>query len=190
MNLDFNAITAGATVIAVFVAIYAIWVEHRRSRFSQGVELILRLSDMFFYSKEFTQYRREAARYLKKNLTLKASNKKTKSNIKPDVPSSIELDAILDFFEGMEMLVDKAAIDKELAWSYFYWWLSCYYALSKDYIEFWQNKDPNIWEGVIWLHKRLVKIENKENPQGYQIPSTEDLLVFIKHEMNLKYIKD
>lgn len=70
MNLDFNAITAGATVIAVFVAIYAIWVEQRRSRFSQGVELLLRLSDTFFYSKEFIQNRREAARFLKKEFDI------------------------------------------------------------------------------------------------------------------------
>lgn len=120
---------------------------------------------------------------------MKASNKKKRSNIKSDAPSSIELDAILDFFQGMEMLIDKAAIDKELVWSYFSLWLLCYYELSKDYIEFWRNKDPNNWEDVILLHKRLVKIENKENPHKYQPPSTEDLLAFIEDEINLKYIK-
>ncbi len=190
MHLDFNAITAGATVIAVFVAIYAIWVEQRRSRFSQGVELLLRLSDTFFYSKEFIQNRQEAALYLKKKLTLRAGKKKTRSNVKSNtLPSSIELDAILDFFQGMEMLIDKAAIDKELVWSYFSWWFFCYFALSKDYIEFWRNEDPNTWEDVLLLHKQLVKIENKENPQGYQIPSNKELLTFIENEINLKQIK-
>jgi hypothetical protein len=122
-------------------------------------------------------------------LTLRVGNKKTRSNVKSEAFSSVELDAILDFFQGMAMLINKVAIDKELVWSHFSWWLFCYYALSKDYIEFWRNEDPNSWDDVELLHKQLIKIENKKNPHGYHTPSTEELLVFIEDEMNLKYIK-
>ena len=185
MNLDFNAITAGATVVAVFVAIYAIWVENRRSRFSQGVELLFRMTDIFFYSKEFIESRRKAAIFLRKNWNSQKNSGGAKKN-ESKILNSLELDVILNYFQGMAILVRKNAIDKDLTWNYLFWWFDCYYILSQDYIKYWRQSDPNYWNDIDWLHQQLAKIERKKNPQVNNEVLLNHLNTFIADETKLE----
>jgi len=186
LNLDFNAVTAIATVLAVLVAIYALWVEQRRSRFRHGIDLLLRMSDLFFYNKNFINNRRKAIEHLKKNLVLREGSIKRKKNVNSEKLGTVELDAILDFFEGLGIMVYEKSLDKELTYNYFSWWLECYYTLAEDYINHWRELDSNYWYDVELLHQTFMKIKKRGETSDTIKLSLDDLKAFIEDEMSLK----
>lgn len=69
MVLDYEAITAIAALATSLVAIYAVWAENRRARFSQGIDLLMRLNERFD-GQDLKAYRRVAAKNLSLNFTL------------------------------------------------------------------------------------------------------------------------
>ena len=65
MNIDYTAISTWIALLAAFTAIAAVWLEGRRARFSQGLDLLLKLSDAF-HNESFKIKRRLVAKGLRK----------------------------------------------------------------------------------------------------------------------------
>lgn len=177
MNLDYNMISATMAVIASLIAIYAIVHESKRSTFALGMDLLFKINDQFNHP-DFSLKRRAAAKFL-----LKLKDKTDYNNW-----TSPDLDDILDFFQTIASLTERGALDKNIVWEYYSYWLNNYYAVSKEYIELCQKEFPQTWEGVEWLHKVFIQLENKEykyTKRKYSDPSPTEIKQFLIDESNL-----
>lgn len=137
-----NGITALAAAVAALVAIIAVLLENKRSNFSFGVDLILKLE------KDFNSERMKAARKAAAIDLLNSSDKNTTE--------------ILDFFEFMGYLTRQKALDKKMVWEMFYYFLSKYYTASKHFIEKERSKDSTVWANLPYLYSCLSNIEKRE----------------------------
>ena len=174
MTLDYNAISALAAVIAALVAIVAVWVEGRRSRFSHGLDIILKLDDAF-HTEEFKSKRRTVAKLL------------LKSDKNFDQSKHVEdIEDILNHFEMIGLLFKKGVLDKELVSAQFFYWLHYYCFALKDYIASVRRWEPTAWEEVEWLHEQLIPLEREQRPKGINIdPSKETMKEFLTRESKL-----
>lgn len=170
--MDYNAIIAWASVVAVLVALIALIAESKRSRFSAGVEIILRL-DKDFYSPYFKEIRKQAAF---------AFRNKDYSN-----GSNAAIDSILNFFEGVAFFTKRGIVDKETVWYFFFTYLYRFWHFAGEYITNERKFDPTIWTGCIHLYSQLLKIEKKarKNLGGNIELSKEDLDNFLLDELKL-----
>ena len=91
------------TSIAVIVSIVALILQLRRSKFALSVELLQKLDERF-NCPDF---------YKKRKAAIESIKSKTFSDIHE----------ILDFFETIGLLLKRGAVDKEMVWSTFYWWI-------------------------------------------------------------------
>jgi hypothetical protein len=94
------------------------------------------------------------------------------------------VDDVLDFFELIGILARRKAINELFVWHSFFYWIHRYYLLSKDYVAAVRREDPTIWEDLIWLHGRLVKLEKKMRhcSEPELVVSDEELNEFIEEE--------
>ncbi len=178
MNLDYNMISAMMAVISSLIAIYAIVHQSKRSSFALGMDLLFKINDQFNHP-DFTLKRIAAAKFL---LKLKDKTNYDKW-ICPD------LDEILDFFQTIASLIRRGALDKDIVWEYYSYWLNNYYAASEEYIKLCQKEFPQTYEGVELLHKLFVKLENKEykfTKRKYTDPSPAEIKRFLIDESNLR----
>ncbi len=181
MNPDYNMISAIMAVISSLIAIYAIVHEFRRSRFSFGMDLLFKITDQFNHP-DFTLKRIAAAKFL---LKLKDKTDYYKW-ICPD------LDEILDFFQIVGSLTRRGALDKNIVWEYYSYWVNNYYVASEQYIKLCQQEFPQTYEDIVWLHKLFIKLENKEykfTKRKYSDPSPAALKQFLIDESNLRINK-
>lgn len=171
MSVDYNAIMAWAAVVAVLIAVITIWTESRRSRFSIGVDLILRL-DNDFNSPHFKEIRKQVA------VTCRSGDYSTGSNA---------IDSILDFFEGVAFFMKRGAVDKETVWHFFFTYMYRFWHFADKYIEKEREVDPTLWTACIDLYSQLLKIEKQERQRlGGNIDlSEEDLQKFLNEESTL-----
>lgn len=168
MKIDYSAIAAFTGIVALIVTILLRLFESRRSRFSLGIELILKLDERF-NSKELRDARRKAA----------------KSLLNKD--NTYAADDVLDFFEMIGILVRRGALDEKMVWHIFFAWLHQYCHSAKEHIEAERQKDSTVWEDLVRLHDRLVKIEMRERRcrKSDIIPSEDSLKGFLKDESEL-----
>jgi hypothetical protein len=138
---NWTAIAALAALAAVGVAIY----QALLTRMTIGADLIMKLEDRF-EEKSFLESREKAKRALKSN---------TEEN-------KDHIENVFDFFETIGLLVRKKALDKELAWNSFFYWLHGYYRFAQSFIGEQQKDYPNRYIEVVWLHKELMVIEKKK----------------------------
>jgi hypothetical protein len=139
--------------------------------------LLFKINDQFNHP-DFSRKRKVAAKFL-----LKLKNKSDYNSW-----TCLELDDILDFFQAIASLTERGALDKVIVWEYYSYWLNNYYEISKEYIQLCQRESPYTWEGVEWLHKEFVKIENKDRhaKKIYTPPSQEELKQFLIAESKLR----
>jgi len=174
MNIDYNIISAWAAIVAAIAAVVALWIEGRRSRFSHGLDIVLKLDEVFHSKEEFRKKRRAVARLLKSDRNFERGKQVA------------EIEDILNHFEMLGLLLRKGVLDKELVWAYFFVWLHHYYSLLKPYIAYVRRWEPTAWEDVDWLHQQLAAIERKHRPKGTDLgPSEERLREFLDFESNL-----
>lgn len=124
----YEAITAIATaVLAVATLILGIvvWVvavaEGRRSRFSLGVDVAMKLDEQ--WNEGYLDRRRSAAAALL---------------LSPDKRGSGDEDHIedvLDFFETLGHLTKRGALDAEMVWSYFFYWFYGYWLSAREFLD-------------------------------------------------------
>ena len=112
----YSLLTSIATVLGVLVALMAIIIQMRQNRIALGVTLI-RDMEKQFDDTEFKRIRLEVAMrlYFRKEAE----------------PLPLSGEIIMDFFDGMGIYQCKGAIDKEITWVMFYYWLGHYWQLLK-----------------------------------------------------------
>ncbi len=168
MCINYNSISSIAAIVTALIAIVALVIESKRSRFQMGVDMLLKFNDKFL-STDMLEVRRRAVKGI-----LEGHND--------------QADDLLDFFETLGLLVRRKGIEDTFVWHSFFYWIQCYYHLTKDYIALIQKDDPTIWEDFVWLYNRLCKVEKKKlkGCKDTLNISNEDLNEFIDDEINLQ----
>lgn len=155
--------------LAAIIALYSIYAESKRSRFSQGVELLLRLDEEF--SRLLREKRASASLYLAG---------------KPTFEDGLDesLRDVLNFFEKVGYLHRRGALDAEMVWQTFSTWIIPYCAASNSYREQAIKKDKNYYSELGLLYKKIISIEKKKAGQGSidQITSETALRKFCDRE--------
>jgi hypothetical protein len=100
--------------------------------------------------------------------------------------STQEIDTVLDFFETLGILVRRHAVDDELAWNSFSYWVLRYAALTQDHIVARRKNesDETYWQEFEFLIKRFTEIEIKK--RNLKFPpsfSKEQLDSFLQEEI-------
>jgi hypothetical protein len=147
-NVNFNSIVvvsgAFAALAALIVAVVT-YLQLKHSRFALGVDLILKL-ETSFSSAEMKAERNRAANALKGNANL------------------ADIEPVLDFFETVGVLVRRQAIDGELAWSSFSYWVLRYAALAREQIHARRklDSDDTYYQDFDFLVENLTQVEMKK----------------------------
>lgn len=146
--VDSNSIIAGSGALAAVATLIVAGVNFfqlRHSRFTLGVDIILQL-EAAFDSPEMGEARRQAA------IALKAD------------PNTADIEPVLDFFETIGVLVRRHAIDKELAWNSFSYWVLRYEALAREQIHARRKAetDDTYYEEFDFLVKEMRAFETKK----------------------------
>lgn len=162
---------ACAAVVAVLIAVITILVESKRSRFSIGVDLILKL-DSDFNNLDFKEIRKQAAVAFSSGNLSKGSN---------------AIDSILNFFEGVAFFTKRGAVDKETVWHFFFTYMYRFWHFASKYIEKERKVDPTLWTACIDLYLQLLRIEKRERQRldGDIDLTHEDLQKFLNEESTL-----
>ena len=157
--------------VAIFVSIVVLIIQMRRARFSQSIDLTLKLEQRFSGSEDILKARKKAAETLQSNMS----------------SPSTDVDDILDFFDTIGLLVRKKALDKEMVWHTFYYWLHRYSILLEDYIAKRRKTSPATWEDMVDLEKAVVSLELKRCKSKADIEITDDdLKEFLAEECSLE----
>ncbi len=149
MDVLYTAITAWAGLITALIACYAIWVDGKRSRFSQGLDILLKFSNEFNSDSMKAARRQVALTCLKKTKKL---NDVQKANLESE---------ILNHFQTVGLLLRKKILDPELTWSEYSYWVRYYSRLSRGTIDSFREEDPTAWEDVDWMMKQFSKLDKK-----------------------------
>ena len=158
-----------APALGVLVAAIALYYQILRSRFSMNLDLVLKLDERF-NAADFKNIRSKASSLL---LT-----KRTKNNLK-------RAEDVFDFFETLGYMVKHKALDKNIVWHTFYYWVHGYWSIGKDYIlsSRQEESDKSIWEDFEWLHNELLKIERvKGKKSECELICQEKIIEFLKDE--------
>ncbi len=152
------------TLAGVLVAIVGLWFQIQRSRFSMSVELTLKLDDRF-NGDDFSQVRSRAAKGILKREYEEAEN-------------------VFDFFETLGLLVRRGALDTEMVWNTFFYWIHRYWLAGSDYILNEQRIDPSTWADFKLLHDKVVALEKKKTgaTDSDLFLSGETIKQFLKQE--------
>lgn len=155
-----SAVSSAGIIVALSAFVWQI----RRARFNQSVDLLFRLENDFFGAPKRAQ-RVTAARNLLAGQFLEA-------------------EPILDFFETMALLQRRKALDEEMVWHTFSYWIDRYYEATKDYIQIRQKDDPFVWEDFVAFVRMLRKYQS-ERPGAppYTPPSPEQVTKFLEEEL-------
>ncbi len=137
----------------------------RRARLSANVESVWHLSDQW-NSGAMLDVRSAAA-------TALLAGKPT-----------ADVDAVLEFFETLALLLRREAVDEELAALQFSWPLANYWAASRDYVRPRQGDQPSVWEDVGALMTRLTAVVAQRRRHGVADlqPSAEQMRQFLLDE--------
>ncbi len=97
---------------------------------------------------------------------------------------SADVNAVLDFFDELVLLMHRGALDEELTALQFYWPLANYWAASSDYVRQVRREEPSAWIDVGGLVDRLGAIEaqRKQRLLSEVRPSANDVQQFLTDE--------
>ncbi len=137
--INWDAVSAIFTCIAVLVAIWAVIGESRRSRFALGVDLVLKMDERFEAEPMRLARRSAAACLIAKH--------------------QANLPQVLNFFETLGLLLRRKAVDEVFVWNTFAYWILHYYAAAEDYVNEGCKRDPNMWCEFKALYRRMLTVE-------------------------------
>jgi hypothetical protein len=152
-------VAAIAAFLMVIGSLWAVWWQVRRQRIIHSATIVT--DALYRYmSQEWRINRFLSATALRKH----ASGERI---ISSDLP-------VLNFFENMGYLVRKKAVDKEMVWNQFGWYVVRYYfALEKPPSllerERESENDRVLWEEFEWLAKESLRLYNKRGVYIYKI---------------------
>ena len=101
-SVTWDAIKEIASWVAIGVSIIALWTQIRRSRFTQGVDLILKLENRF-----------------EGNLIKSARKRAAKAILNNRKSPGGDVDDVLDFFEMVGLFYRRHALDEDMVWCTF-----------------------------------------------------------------------
>jgi hypothetical protein len=93
------------------------------------------------------------------------------------------LDDVLDSFETVAVLERRGAIDRELAWQTFSYWIDGYAAAAKSFIAEEQEATPTVWEEIEGLRARFAAFERSK---GQVSDAPTDVKAFVRYEGALR----
>jgi len=94
------------------------------------------------------------------------------------------LDEVLNFFDTLGLLVRRRAVDEEMAWHDFDYWVTCYGGASAAVVRKVRHKHPTEWEDFIWLRRQL---DHRESLRiGSRAKCSEPPTQFLSDERDLK----
>jgi hypothetical protein len=164
MVIDYDALAAWVGILAGPIAITGLVLEARRHRLALQTDLLMRL-DARLGSVEVRSWRREAARKL---IAGERAN--------------YELDDVLDFLGTISFLYERRAIDKDLAYRQFSWWLIRYWLCGREWVAEGRKEDPLWCDTLERVANKLMEVERR---RGYP-PYSEDMLrSFLQDEARL-----
>ncbi len=161
-----DILTAIGISVSLATFIYTQW----RNRKINEINFAFKLMDKFD-SKILTHHRLTAADvFLRKGF----------DNLQNEEWEKI--DPILDFFQEIAVFTKNGHLTPKLIWNLFFYWIGTYYYVSTKHIEETNNEYPGCWDDLIWLHKKLKRIDKKINNGKYSSHDTESIQVFFHAE--------
>ncbi len=147
----------------MIVALSAFIWQVKRARFNQSIDLLFKLENDFFGTAKRLQ-------------RAKAANGMERGDF-------LEAEPILDFFETMALLLRRGALDTELVWHTFFYWVDHYYEASRNHIAQRQSFDPLVWKDLGYLVKQLRQMQTTRlGAQKYSAPTREQVSNFLEEE--------
>src|SRR5438067_815118 len=86
------------------------------------------------------------------------------------------LEDIWDFFDTMGLLLRKGALDEEMIWSRFFYWINGYWKTSKDLLEERRGSETQIWGDFEYVYKAVIAWEEKQKPNSLDLAFNEKLI--------------
>lgn len=174
MHPDYNALAAWGTVaaavgtfVAIIAAILTFVAQTKQSRFSLGVDILLKFDERWS-SDDMIESRRCAARKLLAG-------------------DATGVDDVMDFFATVGLLLRRGVLDDEMTWATFFIPFNNYWNAASTYIANQRRSDPTVWSSVAYLNSRLVPVEKRKRRcnDSQVIPSQSDLRQFLQTESQL-----
>ena len=162
------ALSGALAAIAALVVAAVTCLQLKHSRFALGVDLILKL-EASFDSPDMKTARSLAAKALK------------------DGGNTADVEPVLDFFETVGVLLRRRAIDQELAWDSFSYWVLRYAVLAREQIQFRRKdeSDETYYQEFEFLVKRLTQTEiDRRRLKSQPFFPTELLASFLEEEID------
>ena len=144
------------------MALSAFAYQVHRARFNQSVDLLFRLENDFFGPAKRLQ-RAKACRDLERGIPL-------------------ESEPILDFFETMALLLRRGALDAEMVWHTFFYWINNYYEILRPYIAERQLRDPLVWQDFGSLVDTVRGIQQRRLGRELPLLTEESKAAFLAEE--------
>lgn len=165
MQFSIGDIASTFSIVAVFIAIVALVIESRRDRLALQTDLLLRLDEKL-HATGFKSLRRAAAQKLL-----------------VDERPNYELEEVLELLSTIAFLYERKALDSDLTYKQFSYWIDRYWVCGKSYVvETSRKYDP-------LSHKTLEKVAEifikTELRSGYPPFSDEVIQAFLQDEAHL-----
>ena len=159
-----DRITALAAAVGVIVTVWSLQSQLASSRFAVSVDLLGKMDERF-NGAAMLKKRTEAATALLK---------------KKDYGMA---DDVLDFFETIGLMMHRGALDEEMVWNTFCYWIDGYWRAAQPYIQSERQGDPVVWTEFEYLEERCLAFE-KRKTRGH---NTEEVSLqeFLNYEARL-----
>ncbi len=96
------------------------------------------------------------------------------------------LDDVLDFLDTIGLLVRRGALDEEMVWHTFFYWIFGYWHAAKAHIEREREKNPLVWNYLPDLYNRVLAFEKKKGKgrlaDSGLVPTEDDVKEFLQDE--------
>ena len=150
--------------LGIIIALSAFIWQVRRARFNQSIDLLFRLENDFFGPA-------------KKLQRVKASRGLLSGH-------ALEAEPLLDFFETMALLLRRGALDKEIVWHTFFYWIDSYFEATKVFIADRQKVDPLVWKDLTIFVANLRDFQSAQRgAKPYRPPGPEEITRFLEEEL-------
>lgn len=166
-------VSAIAAVATVGLAVVAVYVEGRRIRLTRSAELLLQLEDRFD-STTLRDARAGAAKAMLDRIVGR--------DARADVSA---VDDVLDFFDTIGLLVRKRALDREMAWHSFEYWIRYYLYIYREHVTERQEREPAQWREAIDMVAKLARIGSDFGDESANTLSRHRCEEFLRDEAAL-----
>jgi hypothetical protein len=161
-----------ALVIAVMAALGAIAAAVAAAWQAYLLRFSLKVQSLFAVEKRFNEPEyRKSRHFAARQLLLNR-------------PES-DVDDVLDFLDMLGLLVRRGAIDEEMVYHTFFYWVDGYWRAAADVIQRERQKNDRVWEDLPRLYQRLLEIENREG-----VKRQEDVREFLEYEVEQYHEED